>query len=435
MTLLQHIRKHVVLAVPVMVGQLGHIMVSVADTAMVGRVGVIPLAGATFANTIYHVLLLFGIGFSYALTPLIASTDPKDRSKLHEYLGNGLVLNLSIAVVMIGIGFIMSFFLDYFGQDPDVVTEARPYLLIMIGTMLPLMAFQSLRQYSEGLSDTLRPMIVSVIANLVNVGLNYVLIFGKFGFPAYGLVGAGVASLISRIVMFIIMAAVLYPKWKGLIISIKYATINRIARIGFGTGMQYVFEIGAFAVAAIMVGWISPEALAAHQIALNLSAITYMAATGIAAASTIRVSNQLGLKDLKNLKVAGFSGFGLVISFMAFCGLIFVLFRHTLVTFYIEETEVRLLAAQLLIIAAAFQISDGTQAVGLGVLRGLTDIKIPTLVTFIAFWLFAIPASYLLGFVFDLGITGIWYALLASLTLAAVLHLLRFNWMISRLNF
>ncbi len=435
MTIKQHLRKNLVLAYPVMIGQLGHIMVNVADTAMVGRVGVIPLAGATFAGTIYHVMMLFGIGVSYGITPLVAATDPNDKPRLLSYLQNSTLVNSILSIFLVGIALSMVPFLDYFGQEPAVVKEARPYLVIVSFSLIPLLIFQTFRQYSEGLSNTFDPMLVSIAANLLNVGLNYIMIFGKLGFPAMGLVGAGYATLISRVAMMLLMMALSYKRWKGFRMKFNLPDIKIMIKLGVPSGMQYVFEIGAFATAAIMVGWISAESLAAHQIALNMAAVTYMAATGIAAASSIRIANQMGFKDLQNLKIAGYSCFLMVAGFMAFCGLIFIVFRHNLTPLYVDDLYVQQMAATLLIIAAAFQVSDGLQAVGLGVLRGLTDVKIPTLVTFISYWLVAIPGSYLLGFTFELGVKGVWYSLSFGLTLAAILHFIRFQNKVKKLRF
>ncbi len=435
MTIKEHLRRNVVLATPVMVGQLGHIMVSVADTAMVGQVGVIPLAAATFGSTFFHVLLLFGIGVSYAITPLVAATDEKDKPRLLSILQNGLAVNVILGVVLVLLGFAIVPFLHLFGQETPVAEAAGPYLVIIISSIFPALIFQTFRQYSEGLSDTFKPMVVSIVANLVNVGLNYLLIFGKFGFPELGLNGAGYATLISRIVMSILMIILIKKKFQGFAFRFDKTVMKQVIRLGIPSGMQYIFEVGAFATAAIMVGWLGAKELAAHQIALNLAAITYMAATGIAAASTIRVGNQLGLKDVKTLRGAGYSCFVLAAAFMAVCGLTFIVFRDFLPTLYIDDAEVQSLAASLLIIAAGFQVSDGAQAVGLGVLRGLTDVKIPTLVTFVAFFILSIPGGYLLGFTFGMGVHGVWYALSGGLTIAAILHLIRFNSLTKRLKF
>ena len=435
MTLKEHLRKNITLALPVIVGQLGHIMVTVADSVMVGRVGVMPLAAATFAGTFYHVLLLFGIGVSYAITPLVAATNPEDQPGLLKWLQNGLLMNLGLGVVLVLIGLLLSNFVGYFGQEEEVSILAKPYLIIICGSIFPLMIYQTFRQFSEGLSDTLSPMIVSVLANLINVGLNYVLIYGKFGFDAMGLNGAGYATLISRVIMFMLIIWLVQRKCKGFKWKFDFSVVKRLLRIGIPSGMQFIFEIGAFATAAIMVGWINAESLAAHNIALNLSAITYMAATGLAAASSIRIGNQMGLKDKKNLRMAGFSIFGMVAVFMAACGTLFILLRHQLPALYIDNVQVKSIASTLLIIAAAFQISDGLQAVGLGTLRGLTDVKVPTIVTFVAYWLTAIPLGYILAFTFGMGINGIWYALCIGLTIAAVLHIWRFDRLSKRLQF
>jgi len=414
------------LAYPVVLAQLGHIMVSVADTMMVGQVGVVPLAAATFAGAFFHVLMLFAIGVSYAITPLVAATDPKNQSKLMTYLQNGLALNMIVILLLSFLGFVASYFLSYFGQDASVAFEAESYLRIICFSLIPLMIFQTFRQFSEGLSDTFTPMVLSVIANLLNILLNYLLIYGNFGFPELGLDGAGFATLISRVVMAILMFYGVRKYMMGFKRTWSRKVISQMLKIGVPSGLQYIFEVGAFATATIMMGWISAEALAAHQIALNLSAITYMSATGIAAAATVRIGNQMGHQDLRNLKIAGYSNLVLVAAFMFLMGLLMINFRGFLTSLYINEELVAELASGLLIVAAAFQVSDGLQAVGLGVLRGLTDTKVPTVVTFCAFWLVAIPGGYLLGFVFDLGPFGIWIALLLGLTLAAIAHIYRF---------
>ncbi len=427
MTIQEHLRRNVKLATPVMVGQLGHIMVSVADTAMVGQVGVIPLAAATFAGTFFAVFLLFGIGVSYAITPLVAAADPKDQPQLLKYLQNGLLVNAILGVVMVLLSFAILPFLGYFGQEPPVASAAGGYLFIVCMSLFPVMIFQTFRQFAEGLSDTFNPMVVSIVSNVLNVLLNYLLIFGKFGFPEMGLNGAALATLISRIVMAIMMIWMSRKQWVGFAWHFERPVIRRLVKLGIPSGMQYIFEVGAFATAAIMVGWLGAEELAAHQIALNLAAISYMAATGIAAASQIRVANQKGLNDILTLRQAGYSCFLLSIAFMGCCGLVMIVFNYELPSLYIGDESVRQLAASLLFIAAGFQISDGCQAVGLGVLRGLTDVRIPTYVTFFAFFILAIPGGYLLGFTFGLGVHGIWYALLIGLTVAAILHVWRFQ--------
>lgn len=434
MTLRQHMKKNVSLATPVVIGQLGHIMVSVADTAMVGQVGVVPLAASTFAGTFIAILMLFGIGVSYALTPLVAAEE-NDGPKILEYVQNSLLVNTLLGFLIVFIIFLISPFLDSFGQEESVAEAARSYLLIAGSSLLPLMIFQTFRQFSEGKSNTLNPMIVSISANLLNVGLNYIFIFGKLGLPEMGLDGAGWATFISRLLMAIMMILIIRKELAGFVMEFQAALVMKLVRIGVPSGLQYIFEVSAFAIAAIMVGWLGAEALAAHQIALNMAAITYMAATGIASAAQIRVANQMGLRDKTTLREAGFTCFILVTAFMTFCGAVFIVFRDYLPALYIDNPEVQSLASSLLIIAAAFQISDGLQAVGLGVLRGLTDVKVPTLVTFTAFAVVAIPLGYVFGFEMELGVKGVWYALSIGLTIAAILHMTRFRSLTKKLKF
>ena len=435
MTLKEHLRKNIVLALPVIVGQLGHIMVGVADSVMVGRLGVIPLAAATFAGSIYHILMLFGIGVSYAITPKVAATNVEDKTQLLKFLQNGFFMNLALGGILFLLGYLASHFLHFFGQEREVEIAAGPYLIIMCGSLFPLMIYQTFRQYAEGLSDTFSPMVVSVFANLLNVFFNYLLIYGKMGAPALGLEGAGIATLLARVIMFSAMIWWMRKKMKGFQWKFQWSGIKELLRIGLPSGLQYVFEVGAFATAAIMVGWISAEALAAHNIAINLAAITYMAATGLAAASTIRIGNQMGLKDKRNLRMAGFSSFGTVAVFMGICGLAFIALRNVLPALYIDNEVVRNTAASLLIIAAAFQVSDGIQAVGLGVLRGLTDVRVPTIVTFIAYWLVAIPLGYWFAFYRGEGVEGMWYGLSIGLTISGVMHIWRFNRLSNRIEF
>lgn len=435
MTLKEHFRKNIILAFPVVIGQLGHITVNVADSMMVGRVGVVPLAGATFAGAIFVVLMLFGIGVSYSITPLVAAENPANTSRLKEFLQDGFLMNLILGFLLALVGYAASFFLQYFGQEQEVVDQARPYLRVMSLSLIPLMVFQTFRQYAEGLSDTMNPMIVSIVANFINIGLNYILIFGKLGFEPMGLFGAGVATLISRILIPILMILLIRKSIAGFQWQFQYTGIKRMLKIGIPSGMQYVFEVGAFGGAGIMIGWIGAKELAAHNIALNLSAISYMAATGIAAASTIRIGNQLGLKDKQSLRMAGFTSLLLVAAFMTICAFIFIAFRNFFPTLYVDEQPVIAIASSLLIVGAAFQISDGLQAVGLGVLRGLRDVRIPTIVTFFAYWVIALPLGYFLAFTFELGVYGVWIALSVGLTLAAVLNIWRFNRLTNRLDF
>lgn len=423
------------LAYPVMLSQLGQILVGVSDSVMVGQLGTAPLAGVSLGNSIFILFLTFGIGISYGITPLVAKADgERDNKKIIEILKQGFLVNGVTGILLFILLFLTSFVFPYLNQPGEVIILAKPYFLIISCSIIPFMVFQVFRQFAEGLSLTRQAMIITVSGNILNVFFNYLLIFGKLGFPAYGLMGAGIATLISRIymalamILFVGYGGFFKPYWahfnkKGIDKSI----IRNILNIGLPSGMQFIFEVGAFSLAAIMIGWLGASSLAAHQIAINLAAITYMMATGLATATTIRVGNQLGRKDYQSMRLVGFTGFYMSAVFMGLNAIILILGRHFFPSLYISEQEVIGIASSLLFIAAIFQLSDGIQVVGLGALRGMADVKMPTLITLVAYWILALPLGYILGFSLHMGALGIWIGLLAGLTVAAVLLYIRFD--------
>lgn len=369
-----HLKKNFLLAGPVMMSQLGHMMVNVADSVMVGRIGALPLAGASLANVIFYLLLMFGIGVSYAITPLVAAADgSKDKEHSSDLLKHGLLINTLTGILLFILISIAGQGLYYLNQPAEVVRMAIPYLNIITLSLIPLMLFQTFRQFAEGLSHTWQAMIIVIVSNLVNIGLNYIFIYGKFGVEAMGLNGAGWASFISRVVLAVSMGAYIYfSKYfkdfrRGFALG-RYsrALIRKMLSIGLPAGFQFIFEVGAFGFAVIMIGWIGTEALAAHQIAINLASISYMMASGLSAAATIRVGNQLGQNDIPSLRAAAFTIYGMVIAFMSICAFVFITGRYFLPTLYIDNEQVIQTAASLIIIAGFFQISDGVQVVSLG---------------------------------------------------------------------
>ncbi|WP_040496187.1 MATE family efflux transporter [Fulvivirga imtechensis] len=432
---IEHLKNNFFLAYPVMLSQLGHMMVNVADSLMVGQLGALPLAGASLANVIFHLLLMFGIGVSYAITPLVAAADgARDTNKSTELLKHAILINTLAGVFLFTVVSIGGQGLYYLNQPKDVVEKALPYLNIITLSMIPLMLFQTFRQFAEGLSLTRQAMIIVIGSNIINVALNYIFIYGKLGLEPMGLNGAGWASFIARVILALWMALYIYkgksfiPYRKGFAIG-RYSKllIRKILSLGLPAGFQFIFEVGAFGFAVIMIGWIGTEALAAHQIAINLASISYMMASGLSAAATIRVGNQLGVKDIPSLRAAAFTIYGMVVAFMAVCAAAFITGRYFLPSLYIDDNQVIQTASSLLIIAGFFQISDGVQVVSLGALRGLADVKIPTALTFIAYWVLALPMGYFLGFELEMGAQGVWYGLLIGLSIVAVVMFWRFN--------
>ncbi len=430
------------LAYPVMLSQFGQVMVGQADSIMVGRLGTIPLAAATLAVSIFVVLMIFGIGANYALSPLIANADgEKDYGRIAKVLQHGFILSFALSVILSVILGVISLFLDQMGQDPEVATAAKEYLFYLNATMVPMMLFFTLRQFAEGLSSTKPAMVITLIGNAVNIGLNYVLIYGEFGFPAMGLNGAGLATLVSRWVMLAAMLGLVMSQepfksyWKAIVWNTWDKHIaKRLVDVGLPTGLQMIFEVGAFAFAALMTGWISPQAQAAHNVAISLASVSYMIASGLAAAATVRVGNQLGRKDFRNLMEAAKTSLVLAVIVMMAFGVVFLVGKDWLPTLYIQEPEVIGIASSLLIIAVMFQLSDGVQAVGLAALRGLTDVRIPTGITFIAYWVIALPLAYVLGITLDMKAEGIWYGLAIGLTVSAIALGFRFNKRVKELS-
>ena len=416
-----------------MLSQLGHILVGVADSIMVGELGTQPLAAVSLANSLFGLVLMFGIGLSIAFTPLVAAADGEGNiQQVGRVFQHGAIINLIAGFVFCGLVIGSGQLLPYMNQPTQVVGFTIPYLNLLAYSLIPFMVFQTFRQFAEGLSFTRTAMIITLSANGVNVGLNYLLIYGYWGFPELGLNGAGVATLIARILMAVIMAAyVLRARWFPVMVlsfaQLRQVLFIRMLKIGIPTGLQYIFEVGAFSFASIMMGWLGATALAAHQIALNLAAVSYMVATGLSAAATVRVGNQLGRKDFINLRQVGFSAIVMSLVLMSLSALAFITLNHWLPSLYIDEIPVIELAGSLLIIAAFFQLSDGVQAVALGALRGMADVKIPTIITLVAYLLIGLPVGY--GFAFGLGWgpQGVWVGLLLSLTIAAVLLTIRFH--------
>lgn len=438
------------LAAPVMLGMLGHTFVSFVDNIMVGQLGTAELAAVSLGNSFMFIAMSIGIGFSTAITPLIAEADAEKKFKNGKSsFKHGLFLCTVLGVLL----FLIVFFakpLMYFMKQPlEVVELAIPYLDLVAFSLIPLIIFQAFKQFSDGLSMTKYPMYATVLANIINVILNYILIFGKFGFPELGIVGAAYGTLISRFIMVWYLWFLLKgkEKSKAFVTNIKFFVLNKlmlkkILNLGAPSAMQMFFEVAIFTAAIWLSGLLGKNPQAANQIALNLSSMTFMVATGIGVASMIRVGNQKGLKKYFELRRIAFSLFLMGTIFAVGFAIIFFTLHNHLPKLYvdfddvknfIDNAEVVTIASKLLIAAAIFQISDSIQVIVLGALRGLQDVKIPTIITFISYWLVGFPISWFFGKEEALGSFGIWLGLLSGLTTAAILLYLRFNYLTKKL--
>jgi len=321
------------------------------------------------------------------------------------------------------------------GQSSAVLDLAQPYYLLLCLSYIPFMLFFSVKQFLEGIGNTKIAMHITITANVINVIFNYLLIYGKFGFPEMGLNGAGVGTLISRIAMPILffIYVIKSPALKRYFILAHHELFNKekiksLLKIGVPIAFQIIVEITAFSIGAIMMGWLGEVPLAAHQVAIGLASFTYMISLGISQANTIRVSHQIGVKDYKALKMAALASTHLVLVFMSSMGVLFVFARNVLPFLFTTDIEVVKIASGLLIIAAIFQVFDGLQVVMLSTLRGMADVQLPMFIAFFAYMVLGLPMSYLLAFKMMLGPQGIWYGYVAGLAAAGILFYLRFQY-------
>ena len=440
------------LASPVMLGMLGHTFVSFVDNIMVGQLGTAELAAVSLGNSFMFVAMSIGIGFSTAITPLIAEADSSNNfSKAKSTFKHGLFLCTIIGISMFLLLYFSKSILhsNFLDQPKEVVALAIPYLDLVAFSLIPLIIFQAFKQFSDGLSMTKYPMYATIIANIVNIILNYIFIFGKFGLPAYGIIGAAYGTLISRFIMVIYLWFLLANKERSKrfvtnikILVLESTMLKKISSLGAPSAMQMFFEIVIFTAAIWLSGLLGKNPQAANQIALNLSSMTFMVAMGLGVAAMIRVGNQKGLLKFKELRRIAFSIFLFAVILAVAFAILFLIFRFQLPKIYVDLSDVSNLndsievvniAAKLLLIAAIFQISDSIQVVVLGALRGLQDVNIPTLITFVSYWIIGFPVSYFLGKVNILGSVGIWIGLLAGLSSASILLYLRFNYLTLKL--
>ncbi|WOC40391.1 MATE family efflux transporter [Polaribacter sp. HL-MS24] len=438
------------LAAPVMLGMLGHTFVSFVDNIMVGQMGTAELAAVSLGNSFMFIAMSIGIGFSTAITPLIAEADSADQfDQAKSTFKHGLFLCTVLGIVLF-LGIFFAKPLMYLMKQPKEVVElAIPYLDLVAFSLIPLIVFQALKQFSDGLSMTRFPMYATLLANILNIILNYLLIFGKFGFPELGIVGAAYGTLLSRFVMLAYLWWLLAKKErsKALVTNVKLFVLDtlmlrKLINLGAPSAMQMLFEVAIFTAAIWLSGLLGKNPQAANQIALNLSSMTFMVAMGLSVASMVRVGNQKGLQNFKELRRIAFSIFLLGLLLAIFFGTLFFLFHKSLPKIYVDlsdvnnytdNLEVVAIASQLLFAAAIFQISDTIQVVVLGALRGLQDVKIPTIITFFSYWVIGFPVSYFFGKEDMYGSFGIWLGLLAGLSSAAVLLCFRFNYLTLKL--
>lgn len=432
-------KQTMLLALPVMLTQMGQASVQLIDNIIVGRLlGANALAAVSLGNALFFAVFIFGLGISFAIPPLVSEAhSQKNDDKINSVFRHGFVLNISIGLALMLLLLALKPMLWHLDQPEEILPDTAAFLTIMAYSIIPFMAFQTMREVSEGLGFTIGVTISTILANIVNVALNYILIKGMYGFPAMGVQGSALATLIARIFMLICLYIVMvnYPLTKKYIkafslkiSNFKKKTFTHMLSLGLPTALQMFFEVTAFAGAAFICGKASTQDLASHQIALSMASFTFNLCIGFSVASTVMVGRKMGEKDFLGMRAIGINNIKLTFLFMAICGIIFIVGRDFLAASFTKEEDIAViqLASQLLIIAALFQLSDGIQVTSLGTLRGMQDVKIPSVITFIAYWLITIPLGYILCIEMEMGAWGMWIALGIGLTISAVLLVIRF---------
>ena len=438
------------LSTPVILGLLGHTLVGMIDNIMVGKLDPINLAAVSLGNSYIFVAMSLGIGFSAAITPIVAEAhSERNNEKLKTSFINGFILCLFLGIFLYGSILLLKGTLIYLDQPQEVVRLALPYIDIVAISLIPLLLFQALKQFVDGLSKTIYPMYATVLANIINVIINYILIFGMLGFPKLGIIGAAIGTLVSRSIMFFFLFYMLMNKEiiYDYISDLKSFVYNRfmikkILSLGFPTSLQMFFEVGLFTSAIWLSGLLGEIPQSANQIVLNISSMTFMVASGLSVSAAIRAGNQKGLKNYKELERISLSILLLGICFASIFSLVIYLLRDYLPYIYIdinnqenyfENIRIVSIASKLFIIVAIFQLVDSAQVIVLGTLRGMQDVKIPTIIVFIAYWIIGFPISFILGDESLMAESGIWIGLLSGLTFSSLFLYLRFLYLTNKM--
>jgi len=434
------------LAYPVMIGMLGHTFVQFIDNVMVGQLGTAELAAISLGNSFVFIAMSIGIGFSQAITPLIAEADgAKKDNDISRIFEHSFLICLILGLILFTVVFSNRNLLYSMNQPIEVVELASPYLFWVSFSLISIVTFQSFRQFADGLSFTKAAMYSTLLGNVINVILNFFLIFGLWIFPELGVEGAAIGTLISRLCMltFIVIYLKLHKKLSKYIkrffpSKVQIQRVKKIIYLGLPSALHSFFEVAFFISAVWMAGIIGKNSQAANQIALNLASMTYMVALGVGVAAMIRVGNQRGMMNYVKLREVALSTLLLIIIIDIFFCLIFLIFNDYLPLLYLDPgdsknftdvNEVIQISSKLLIIAGVFQLFDGIQAVVLGALRGMQDVNKPALIIFLSYGLIGFPTSYFLGFYTSLSVVGIWIGLMIGLFSSSLFLFLRFNYL------
>uniref|UniRef100_A0AB33IUI5 Multidrug-efflux transporter n=1 Tax=Prevotella sp. GTC17254 TaxID=3236794 RepID=A0AB33IUI5_9BACT len=425
-----HYKSLLTLGLPIIVGQIGTIILGTADTLMIGHHSTQELAAAAFVNNLFILVLIFSMGFSYGFTPIVGSLFGQGQNqKIGEFLKNSLVANTLLAIILTVLLSVIYLNIGRLGQPQELLPLMRPYFIVNLASIPFVAWFNTFKQLSDGTGDTKTPMWILLSGNLLNILGNYILIYGKMGLPELGLLGAGIATMISRILMAIAFFYLFFCTNKHLEIRKGYyrGSLNRkdftlLNKLGWPLALQMGMETAAFSLSSVMVGWIGTTALAAHQIILTISQFFYMVYYGMAAAVAVRSSHFHGQQDYQNIQHTVTAGFHLILGMAVMISIPVLIYRNSLGGWFTDTPEVTALVSQVIIMLFVYQFGDGMQCNYSNALRGISDVKPLTIVAFIAYFVISLPTGYLLGIHYQYGLLGIWAAFPIGLTTAGILY-------------
>lgn len=422
------------LAYPLIISQLGEVMVEQVDTIMVGHLDTKSLAAFSLGNAIFIMAFVFGFGLTGGISPLVAEASGKgDAEAITSFFKHGLAIALGCSLLMILLLFSFLPFISALNQPEVVVNLAIPYIEIVSLSLLPWLLFLAFLELGEGLADTKPGMYAALIGNAANIFLDYVLIFGKLGFPKMGISGAAIGTLVAQCCM-LLFVFYNYSRKEGFreILSqinfkgYRFFRFKRLLNLGVPSALQGLFEEGVFTAAALICGLVGIRALAAHEVLVSLVWMASLICSGLSTTATVRVGKDLGDGNYRAMRKTGFSVLWMAVVLALLFSLGFVLFSDLLPQIYTNDTHLIELVSSLMVVAAVFQILDGMQAVLLGALMGLQDVKVPTWITFVAYWVIAFPLSYILAIPVGLGVLGVWVGLSIGLVFSSLVLYLRY---------
>ncbi len=429
------------LAVPIIIANIGQTFVQVVDTVMLGQLGTLPLAASSFASMIVMNIMMFGLGVAMGITPNVGySYVAKKYRTCAQLLQNGLLQNGILGIIMILFCFSLLSLFKYFGQPTEVITASKNYYIIISFSLLPYMLFLALKQFMDGVGNTKPEMVITIISNITNVILNYLLIYGKLGLPAMGMEGAAVATLISRMIMPIIF--IIYMRRARFyryflkffhLNNISFTVIRKLLAMGLPIAAQLLVEFFALSLTSIMMGWIGTNEISANQIVFTTISLFYLFSNGISAAITILVSHNYALGNKQDIKRYAYAASHLSLLIMSIAGVSLYLFGSVIASIYVSDINVINIATKIFLVVAFMEVFDGLQITMLGVLRGMGDVVKPMLFALFCYAVVSLGVAYIFGFILNFGAAGIWSGFTSGVTVAFILFALRINFKLKQI--